>query len=71
VADEWLVGTVGRVVRAIRGEGLPGEVRVVDGGEIRMVLAFCAQPLEVGERVRIVRGRGWRQVDVVPWLQRG
>lgn len=67
MADPSHVGAVGTVVRPIRGGRLPGEIRVIDGGEVVLLLAYCADPLSEGQRVRVVHNRGSRQVDVAPW----
>lgn len=65
--DQSSVGKIGTVVRAVRGGGMPGEVRIVDAGEPMLIMAYCEQPLEVGSKVRVLRSRGSRQVDVAPW----
>lgn len=62
-----MVGAVGSVVRAVRGGTVPGEIRVVMAGEPNLFLAFSADPMEIGARVRVVSSRGSRQVDVEPW----
>ncbi|WP_460605850.1 NfeD family protein [Jatrophihabitans fulvus] len=67
MADPSLVGALGTVVRDIRGGRLPGEIRVVDGGEAVLLMAYCERPLAAGARVRVTGGRGPRQVDVRPW----
>lgn len=54
-------------MRTIRGGRMPGEIRVIDGGEIVLLMAYCADPMDEGRRVRIVSSRGSRQVDVAPW----
>lgn len=61
------VGALGTVVREIRGGKLPGEIRVIDGGEALLLMAYCEQPVAAGARVRVTGGRGPRQVDVRPW----
>lgn len=67
MSEQALMGKVATVVRAVRGGGLPGEIRVLDGGEPVLLMAFSEQPVDVGARVRIVHSRGSRQVDVAPW----
>jgi hypothetical protein len=67
MADQSLVGLLGSVVRAVRGGRLPGEVRVVQAGLPVMLMAYCEEELPVAARVRVVRSRGSRQVDVEPW----
>lgn len=61
------MGSVGTVVRAIRGGRMPGEIRVIDGGEIVLLMAYSPEPVPEGRRVRVVHSRGSRQVDVGPW----
>ena len=67
MADQSIVGAVGTVTRAIRGGRLPGEIRVLDGGEPVLLMAFSEAPRDVGERVRVTHSRGSRQVDVGDW----
>jgi membrane protein implicated in regulation of membrane protease activity len=70
VADEYLVGKLGSVVRTVRGGRLPGEVRVVIAGSPDLFLAYSDEMLEAGTRIKIVRSRGSRQVDVEAWPRR-
>lgn len=46
---------------------MPGEIRVIDAGEAVLLMAYCADPIDEGRRVRITHSRGSRQVDVAPW----
>ncbi len=67
MADQRLRGAIGSVVRPIRGGRVPGEIRILDGGEPVLLLAYASDPLDVGVRVQIVHSRGSRQVDVTRW----
>ncbi len=66
MADE-LVGLTGRVVHAIRGGGLAGEVRIVVDGLAHYYLAYAATAIPAGAQVLVINNRGARQVDVEPW----
>ena len=68
--DRSIVGTLGTVVRPVRGGRLPGEIQVVLAGEPTMLLAYCEEPLAEGVRVQVVSSRGSRQVDVEVWPRR-
>lgn len=65
--DEVRAGMLGSVVRPVRGGRVPGEVRVVVAGMPHLYLAYCDEALDVGARVRVVRSRGARQIDVERW----
>lgn len=67
MADQVVVGRVGVIATRVRGQELPGEVRIVMGGVPHMLLAFCPDPLERGQEVLVVADRGARRVDVEPW----
>jgi membrane protein implicated in regulation of membrane protease activity len=71
VAGETLVGRIGRVVKAVRGGSLPGEVRVVVEGVPHYLLAYCAQPVPSGAAVLVINSRGSRRIDVEPWAHPG
>jgi hypothetical protein len=71
VNGQSLVGKVGSVCVAVRGGELPGEVRVVVQGIPHYYLAYCAQPIAVGDHVLVINNRGSRQVDVEPWAEPG
>jgi membrane protein implicated in regulation of membrane protease activity len=71
VTGQALVGKVGRVVAAVRGGSLPGEVRVVVGGIPHYYLAYYADAIPVGTPVLVIHNRGSRRVDVEPWPQPG
>ncbi|GAC1324395.1 MAG: hypothetical protein NVSMB13_05760 [Mycobacteriales bacterium] len=42
-------------------------MRVVVEGLAHHYLAFCPEPVEVGQHVVVIHNRGGRQVDVEPW----
>jgi membrane protein implicated in regulation of membrane protease activity len=67
VAGQTLVGKLGSVTSRVRGGSLPGEIRVVVQGIPHYYIAYCGQPLAVGEQVLVINNRGARQVDVEPW----
>jgi hypothetical protein len=60
-------GRLGTVVYRVRGGHAPGEVRVVHDGIAHDYLAYCGQPLPVGQQVLVINDRGARQIDVEPW----
>jgi membrane protein implicated in regulation of membrane protease activity len=61
-------GRLGVVVHRIRGGEAPGEVRVVHDGMAHDYLAYCTEPLPVGQHVLVINDRGARRIDVEPWL---
>ncbi len=67
VRDESVVGTVGTLVIATRGEAGPGEVWIRIRGGSEKFLAWSATPLPRGTTVLITNSRGPRTVDVVEW----
>ena len=71
VTGQSLVGKVGRVVRAVRGGSLPGEVRVVVEGVPHYYLAYSVEAVPADTTVLVINIRGARQIDVEPWSQPG
>jgi membrane protein implicated in regulation of membrane protease activity len=65
------VGRLGEVVHRIRGGEDPGEVRVLHDGIAHDYLAYCPQPLPLGQQVLVINERGARQIDVEPWVRPG
>jgi hypothetical protein len=65
--DESVIGTVGMIVIATRGEAGPGEVRVRVRGGSEMFLAWSEDPLTAGTTVLVTNSRGPRAVDVTEW----
>ena len=62
-----MIGTVGVLVIATRGEAGPGEVAVRIRGGSEKFLAWSAAPLPRGATVLITDSRGQRTVDVMEW----
>jgi len=62
-----LVGRIGTVVHAVRGDSGPGEVRVVVAGIAHYYIAYAPTPIPIGTEVLVINSRGDRQVDVEPW----
>jgi membrane protein implicated in regulation of membrane protease activity len=71
VAGQRLIGRIGVVTTRVRGGASPGEIRVVVEGLPHYYIAYCAEPVAVGEEVLVINSRGARQVDVEPWLMPG
>ena len=65
--DESVIGLVGVLVIATRGQAGPGEVRVRVRGGSENFLAWSATPLAKGTTVLITEYRGPRAVDVMEW----
>ncbi|MCK9895777.1 hypothetical protein [Frankia sp. AgB32] len=68
VGDPSVVGLVGNLVVATRGECGPGEVAVRIRGGIETFLARSDTPLPRGTSVLVIGSREPRTVEVVPWL---
>ena len=66
MADD-LVGRVGRLVHAVRGGDLAGEVRIVVDGLAHYYLAYSESAIPTGTEVLVINSRGARQVDVEAW----
>jgi len=62
-----LVGRIGTVVHAVRGDVGPGEIRVVVAGIAHYYIAYAPTPIPIGAEVLVINSRGDRQVDVEPW----
>jgi hypothetical protein len=65
VSDYAVVGCVGTLIIATRGEAGPGEVLVQVRGGTEAFLAWSEGPLPRGTSVLVVESRGTRAVDVV------
>jgi hypothetical protein len=65
--DEALIGCIGRIIIATRGEAGPGEVMVAVRGGSEALIAWSAEPLPRGTTVLVIESRGQRAVDVSPW----
>ena len=71
MAGQQLVGRIGRVTHRVRGGASPGEIRVVVEGIPHYYIAYCVEPVAVGEEVLVINARGAQQVDVEPWSAPG
>ena len=67
MAGQAMVGRTGSVTVRVPGGDRPGEIRLVMQGIPHHYIAYCPEPLAVGEKVLVVGDRGSRQVDVTPW----
>jgi hypothetical protein len=65
--DESVIGTVGVLVVATRGQAGAGEVLIRIRGGSESYLAWSATPLPKGTTVLIIDYLGPRTVDVMPW----
>ncbi len=65
--DESVIGTVGVLIIATRGQAGPGEVRVRIRGGSEKFLAWSPVPLPKGTTVLVTDYRGPRSVDVMEW----
>jgi membrane protein implicated in regulation of membrane protease activity len=69
-SDTSAVGCVGVVTVATRGADGSGEVLISIRGGSEAYLAWSDEPLPKGRAVLVVRARGTRTVEVVPWDDR-
>ena len=67
MGDISVVGCVGSVIVATRGEAGAGEVLLNVGGSKEAYLAWSDQPLPRGTEVLVIDVRGARTVLVEPW----
>ena len=65
--DESVIGTVGVLIVATRGEAGPGEVQVRIRGGSESFLAWSATPLPKGATVLVLDCPGPRTVNVMAW----
>ncbi|MGH3781685.1 MAG: hypothetical protein ACRDRO_13960 [Pseudonocardiaceae bacterium] len=66
-ADPSVVGRVGVLTVATRGQGGAGEVRLSIRGGSETYLAWSDEALSKGTTVLVVESRGGRTVGVVAW----
>ena len=66
--DEALIGSIGVLIIATRGDVGPGEVLVKIRGGSEAFIAWSAEPLPRGSSVLVINNRGTRTVDVSPWI---
>jgi len=62
-----LIGSIGIVTVATRGEAGPGEVLVKIRGGSEAFIAWSPEPIPRGATVLVINDRGTRTVDVSPW----
>jgi hypothetical protein len=65
--DGTLVGSIGVLTIATRGQAGPGEVLVPIRGGSETFIAWSAEPLARGSTVLVIESRGTRTVDVSAW----
>ena len=69
MTDRSVLGTVGRLVLAVRGPDGPGEVMLTVGGIRECYIADSDQVIERGQPVLVVGVAPHRHVTVVPWTE--
>ena len=67
MGEASLVGCVGSLIVATRGNAGTGEVLLTVRGSKEAYLAWSDQPLPKGTKVLVVDTRGARAVVVEPW----
>ncbi len=65
--DDTLVGSIGVITIATRGQAGPGEVLVQIRGGSETYIAWSPEPLPRGSTVLVIESRGTRTVDVSQW----
>lgn len=65
--DDSLIGSIGVLIVATRGEAGPGEVLVKIRGGSEAFIAWSAEPIPKGATVLVIYNRGTRTVDVSEW----
>jgi hypothetical protein len=65
--DGTLVGSIGVLTIATRGQSGPGEVLLQIRGGTETYIAWSPEPLARGSTVLVIESRGTRTVDVSPW----
>ena len=66
--DESLIGSIGVLVIATRGDKGPGEVLLKIRGGSEAYLAYSPEPIPKGSTVLVINNRGTRSVDVSAWI---
>jgi membrane protein implicated in regulation of membrane protease activity len=67
VSDASVIGRVGSLIVATRGDGGAGEVLLSVRGSKEAYLAWSDEPLPKGTKVLVVDVRGARTLVVEPW----
>ena len=65
--DSSVVGCIGVLIIATRGQAGPGEVLVKIRGGLEAFIAWSPSPLPRGATVLVIESRGSRTVDVSEW----
>ena len=65
--DASLIGSIGVLVIATRGQAGPGEVLLKIRGGTEAYIAWSAEPIARGRTVLVLESRGHRTVDVSEW----
>ena len=65
--DQSLIGSIGVLTVATRGEAGPGEVLLKVRGGREAYLAWSIEPIPRGVTVLVIESRGTRAVDVSEW----
>jgi hypothetical protein len=65
--DQSLIGSIGVLLVATRGEAGPGEVLLKIRGGTEAYLAWSINPIPKGATVLVIEIRGARTVDVSEW----
>jgi hypothetical protein len=65
--DASLIGSIGVLVIATRGQAGPGEVMLKIRGGTEAYIAWSAEPIPRGRTVLVIESRSHRNVDVSEW----
>ena len=65
--DQSLIGSIGVLLVATRGQAGPGEVLLKIRGGTEAYLAWSINPIPKGATVLVIESRGARTVDVSEW----
>jgi hypothetical protein len=65
--DVSLIGCIGVLTVATRGQAGPGEVLVKIRGGREAYIAWSSEPIQRGSTVLVIESRGTRAVDVSEW----
>ena len=67
LGDASLIGSIGVLVIATRGQAGPGEVLLKIRGGTEAYIAWSPEPIARGRTVLVIESRGHRNVDVSEW----
>ncbi len=65
--DASLIGSIGVLTIATRGQAGPGEVLLKIRGGTECYIAWSPEPIAKGQTVLVIESRGSRNVDVSEW----